>query len=114
MFFFLSSVWIYIFIICLANAFKFIKFLITTSLNLQLKSELLTLTRSELNWRFADALHVSCDWLFAARVMRSGAHAPELILNSGSNSESSENVYIEPTDLDLNQVGFIRFCQLKT
>ncbi len=49
---------------------------------------------------------------FAARVTLS-----ELITNSGSNSELKENVYIElcePGEPDLNQVGFIRFCQLKT
>ncbi len=32
-------------------------------------------------WIWADALHVSCDWLFAARVTLSGARAPELITN---------------------------------
>ncbi len=37
-----------------------------------------------------------------------------LITNSGSNSELGEKVYIEPADPDLNQVDFIRFCQLKT
>ncbi len=96
---------------CLVNALKFIKFLITTSLNLQQKIELLTLARSESKLRFADALHILCDWLFAARVTLSGARAPELITNSGSNSELSE--LCEPADPDLNQVGFIGFCQLK-
>ncbi len=50
---------------------------------------------------------VRCDWL----------SAPELITNSGSNSEFTENVYIklcEPAELDLNQVGFVWFCQLYT
>ncbi len=96
---------------CLVNALKFITFLITTSLNLQQKIELLTLVRSESKLRFADALHILCDWLFAARVTLSGARAPELITNSGSNSELSE--LCEPADPDLNQVGFIGFCQLK-
>ncbi len=52
------------------------------------------------------ALHAPCDYLFAAR-------APELIINS----ELTENIYIElcePAEPDLNQVGFIGFCQLKT
>ncbi len=31
-----------------------------------------------------------------------------------TNSEWGEKVYIELADPDLNQVGFIRFCQLKT
>ncbi len=64
-----------------------------------------------------DTFHIPCDWLSAARVTLSGARAPELITNSGSNSELSENIYIElcePADPDLNQVGFIGFCQLKT
>ncbi len=34
---------------------------------------------------FANALHFQFDWLFAARVTLSGAHAPELIPNPGSN-----------------------------
>ncbi len=40
-----------------------------------------------------------------------------LITNSGSNSELSDNVYIElceHADPDLNQDGFVGFCQLKT
>ncbi len=48
-------------------------------------------------------------------VTLSGARAPELITKSGSNSELTENVYIElcePVDPDLNQVGFVWFCQL--
>ena len=32
-----------------------------------------------------DVLLVPCDWLFAARVTLSGAHASELITNSGLN-----------------------------
>ncbi len=62
-----------------------------------------------------DALHVACDWLFAARVTLSGAHAPVLITNSGSNSELTENGYIElcePAGPDLKPVGFVWFCQL--
>ncbi len=36
-----------------------------------------------------------CDRLFPARVPLSGASAPEIITNSGSNTELTENIYIE-------------------
>ncbi len=51
-------------------------------------------SESKLNL-FADALSGSCDWLFDAHVTHSGAHAPELITNDGSNSELTENIYIK-------------------
>ncbi len=54
---------------------------------------------------------MNCADSSAAHVTLSGAHAPELI----TNSELTENVYIElceRIDPDLNQVGFIGFCQL--
>ncbi len=66
---------------CLVNAFKFIKFVINISQSSAEKCIALTLVRSESSLHFADALHVSCDWLFAACVTLSGAHTPELITN---------------------------------
>ncbi len=75
-----------------------------------LKSEL-RWVRSESKWRFADALFAVIGCLM--HMLNFQVHTPgalELITNSGSNSELTENVYIElcdPADPDLNQVGFI-------